>query len=47
MAVQIGAKPDSGFDNPLGMLKDRHRRIESFLGFLCMLAERAQGRSLT
>jgi hemerythrin-like domain-containing protein len=47
MAVQIGAKPDSGFDDPLGMLKDCHRRIESFLGILCVVVERAQGRSLT
>jgi hypothetical protein len=43
----IGAKPDSGFDDPLGMLKDCHRRIEHFLGILCIVAERAQGRVLT
>jgi hemerythrin-like domain-containing protein len=47
MAIQIGAKPDSGFDNPIGMLKDCHRRIESFLGILCVVIDRAQGRSLT
>jgi len=47
MAIQIGAKPDSGFDDPIGMLKDCHRRIESFLGILCVVVERAQGRSLT
>ena len=47
MAIQIGAKPDSGFDDPIGMLKDCHRRIESFLGILCMIVGRAQGRSLT
>jgi len=47
MAVQIGAKPDSGFDDPLGMLKGCHRRIESFLGILCVVVERAKGRSLT
>jgi hemerythrin-like domain-containing protein len=47
MAVQIGAKPDSGFDDPIGMLRDCHRRIESFLGILSMVAGRAQGRSLT
>ena len=46
MAVQIGAKPDSGFDDPLGMLSDCHRRIEHFLGILCAIAERAQGRAL-
>ena len=47
MAIQIGAKPDSGFDDPIGMLKDCHRRIESFLGILCMVVDRARGRSLT
>jgi len=47
MAIQIGAKPDSGFDDPIGMLKDCHRRIESFLGILCVVVNRAQNRSLT
>jgi hemerythrin-like domain-containing protein len=47
MAIQIGAKPDSGFDDPIGMLKDCHRRIESFLGILGVVADRAQGRSLS
>lgn len=46
MAVQIGAKPDSGFDNPLGMLKDCHRRIERFLHILCTVATQASGRPL-
>jgi hemerythrin-like domain-containing protein len=47
MGIQIGAKPDSGFEDPLGMLKDCHRRIEHFLGILCIVAERALDRSLT
>ncbi len=47
MPVQIGAKPDSGFDDPIGMLKDCHRRIEHFLHILCVVAERAQGRALS
>lgn len=47
MGVQIGAKPDSGFEDPLGMLKDCHRRIEQFLGILCAVAERARGRAMT
>jgi hemerythrin-like domain-containing protein len=46
MAIQIDAKPDSGFNDPIGMLKDCHRRIESFLGILCVVVDRAQGRSL-
>ena len=47
MGIQIGAKPDSGFDDPIGMLKDCHRRIEHFLGILCAVAERALRRTLT
>lgn len=42
MAVQIGAKLDAGFDDPLGMLRDCHRRIENFLRVLCQVAERRQ-----
>lgn len=47
MPVQIGAKPDSGFDNPIGMLKDCHRRIENFLKVLDLVRIRAKGRTLT
>lgn len=47
MGIQIGAKPDSGFDDPLGMLKDCHRRIERFLEILCLVVERSRGRQLT
>jgi len=47
MGIQIGAKPDSGFENPIGMLTDCHRRIESFLRVLCVVADRARGRALT
>lgn len=47
MAVQIGARPDSGFDDPIAMLMDCHRRIERFLDILCVVAERAAGRALT
>ena len=47
MAIQIGAKLDSGFDDPIGMLKDCHRRIEHFLDILCLVAARAHTRSLT
>jgi len=46
MAVQIGARPDSGFDDPIGMLKDCHRRIERFLDILVRVARQAQGRAL-
>ena len=47
MAIQIGAKPDSGFDNPIGMLTDCHRRIEKFIGILCNVVQLAGGRELT
>lgn len=47
MAVQIGTQPDSGFDDPLGMLTDCHRRIERFLKILCRVAQQAQGRALS
>lgn len=46
MAIQIGAKPDSGFDDPIGMLQDCHRRIERFLHVLCFVATQASCRSL-
>lgn len=42
MAVQIGAKPDSGFDDPIGMLEDCHRRSEAFLGILYVPASCAR-----
>jgi hemerythrin-like domain-containing protein len=47
MAVQIGAKRDSGFDDPIGMLTDCHRRIENFLRVLDLVCQRAKGRALT
>jgi hemerythrin-like domain-containing protein len=47
MGIQIGARPDSGFDDPIGMLRDCHRRVEHFLQILCVVAERAPGRALT
>lgn len=46
MPVQIGAKRDSGFDDPLGMLADCHRRIERFLNVLDLVRTRAKGRAL-
>lgn len=46
MAVQIGAKPDAGFDDPIGMLQDCHRRIERFVGLLGLVARQAEGRAL-
>ena len=47
MGIQIGAKPDSGFEDPIGMLTDCHRRIEHFLNILCVVVERALERKLS
>jgi len=41
MPVQIGQKQESDFSNPLGLLSDCHRRIESFLSVLLKLGDRA------
>src|SRR5690349_19847540 len=37
MPVVIGAKPDSNFADPIGLLTDCHRRIERFLSVLVQL----------
>jgi len=47
MGIRIGAKPDAGFDDPLGMLHDCHRRIEHFLNIVCVVVNRAQNHALT
>ncbi len=48
MPVQIGEKRQAGFDDPLGMLSDCHRRIERFLAALLKIArERKGGGALT
>ena len=45
--IQIGAKPDAGFDDPLAMLRDCHRRIEHFLNIVCLVVDRAAKRALS
>jgi hemerythrin-like domain-containing protein len=46
MPVQIGTKPQHGFDQPLGLLSDCHRRIENFLGAMIRVLERSrEGRN--
>src|SRR5512146_2462062 len=47
IGIQNGAEPDSGFDDPIGMLKDCHRRIESFLHVLVLVADRSRGKTLS
>ena len=45
--IVIGAKPESNFADPIGLLTDCHRRIERFLGVLVRLGEEYQGGLLT
>lgn len=47
MPIQIGQRPDHGFDEPLRLLSDCHRRIEHFLAVLIALDERLAGGALT
>jgi hemerythrin-like domain-containing protein len=47
MPVQIGQKPESGFNNPLGLLSDCHRRIERFLDVLVRLCAKGAGAFMT
>lgn len=47
MPVVIGAKPESNFADPIGLLTDCHRRIERFLAVLVKVAADAHGGPLT
>jgi hemerythrin-like domain-containing protein len=47
MPIQIGQRVDHGFDEPLGLLSDCHRRIEHFLGVLATVVTKAAGGPLT
>src|SRR4051794_12408712 len=47
MPVLIGAKPESNFTDPIGLLTDCHRRIERFLSVLVQVAAQAKGGPLT
>jgi iron-sulfur cluster repair protein YtfE (RIC family) len=47
MLLKIGQRSDHGFDQPLGLLSDCHRRIEQFLHVLITLAQQAAGSPLT
>jgi hemerythrin-like domain-containing protein len=44
--LRIGKQPEHGFDEPLGLLSDCHRRIEHFLHVLVALVGQAQGGAL-
>src|SRR6476661_7544741 len=41
MPVTLGAKPEHGFNEPLGLLSDCHRRIENFLAMMIRVLERS------
>lgn len=47
MAIQIGKPAEHGFDEPLGLLTDCHRRIERFLNAMFVITERARGAVLS
>jgi len=44
--IQIGQKPSPTFQQPLELLSDCHRRVESFLHDLILVAEQARGGEL-
>ncbi len=46
MPIVIGAKRESDFTDPIGLLGDCHRRIEMFLNVLVRVAEQARGEAL-
>jgi hemerythrin-like domain-containing protein len=46
MLVTIGQRVDHGFDSPLGLLSDCHRRIEGFLRVLSTIATVRRGAAL-
>jgi hemerythrin-like domain-containing protein len=47
MPIRIGQRPDHGFDEPLGLLSDCHRRIEYFLQVLIAIADQVNGGPCT
>jgi len=47
MPVVIGGKPESTFEDPIGLLGDCHRRIERFLGVLVQVAGSAGSEALS
>jgi hemerythrin-like domain-containing protein len=47
MPVVIGAKPQSNFSDPIGLLTDCHRRIERFLGVLVRVVTDVRGGELS
>jgi len=46
MPVTLGAAPQPGFDQPIALMMDCHRRIERFLQMLLHITRELHGRSL-
>lgn len=46
MPVSLGQEPQPGFDEPIRLLMDCHRRIERFLGMLLRVADECAGGPL-
>lgn len=46
MPVQIGAKSEANFTDPIGLMTDCHRRIERFLEILVRIARESGSKSL-
>jgi hemerythrin-like domain-containing protein len=46
MTIQIGGQRDAGFDEPLRLLSDCHRRIERFLDILLRVTRASNGGKL-
>ncbi len=47
MLISIGRQPDHGFDEPLGLMSDCHRRVEKFLGAMLTVARSERGQPLS
>jgi hemerythrin-like domain-containing protein len=47
MGILLGQTADHGFDQPLGLLSDCHRRIERFLDGMLIIARTQAGQPLT
>ncbi len=46
LTLTVGSRPDHGFDEPLGLLSDCHRRIERFLEALATVTRLVRGGHL-
>lgn len=47
MPVELGQKALAGFDEPIRVLMDCHRRIEKFLGLLLRVTDECRGQAMS